>query len=193
MESVEQPNRRLKNTDINSSRICNEYKYSTKSGLEQGPICGDASLGRKSRNRPALTVGYLKSVSPRGVIPDPRGPFTISGSGFSSGAAGVELVKPAPAPAPDCTPDVSTPLAPTERFASRATVSLMLRPALALLRRSAFCSSVRELSGTSAKSPSASTGRSFNLGSIMYLSSPCLTHAGGKLARKEIAPAGLRL
>src|SRR3569833_3979568 len=68
--------------------------------------------------------------------------------------------EPAPAPAPARTPDTSAPCPPTERFASAAIVSLMLKPARGL----AFRAGVSEPARVPGRAASAA---SFNLGSIM--------------------------
>jgi len=75
---------------------------------------------------------------PRGVVPLPRDPETIVGAGELPEVAGVTYVEPAPAPAPALTPDVSTPVAPVERFAFDAMVSLMLSPLRGLVVLNGF-------------------------------------------------------
>src|SRR5438270_9750661 len=102
-------------------------------------------------------------AGPRGVVPEVRGPVTIAGAGDSPAVPAVTVDIPPPTPAPDITPEVSTPRAPVESVVSPAIVSLMLRPA-----RLPFGRSVR--SASLVRFPVASlpvTGTSFNLGSII--------------------------
>jgi len=76
------------------------------------------------------------------------------GAGDTPDLPGVTLAIPAPAPAPAATPEVSTPCPPTERFASLAIVSLILKPALLAFKRLALSSSERDFS----RSPAVSAG-----------------------------------
>ena len=110
---------------------------------------------------------------PSGVVPDPRAPGTMVGAGDSAELPGVVVVIPDPMPDPARTPEVSTPRAPTDRFASPATVSLMLRPARALFSRSAACSSSEADDFGVPALPF--TGTSFNFGSIILDSPNSLT------------------
>jgi len=83
-----------------------------------------------SRCRSAPGFGLaLRPESPRGVVPDDAAPGTTRGAGEPL-SPGLRAVDPAPAPAPDTTPDVSTPCPPTDRLASAAMVSLILSPFL---------------------------------------------------------------
>src|SRR5581483_2612714 len=113
---------------------------------------------------PALSIPPLGLCpvpeSLRGVVPTPRAPGTIFGAGDSPAAPGVVLVIPAPAPAPDSTPEKSAPREPTDKLASRAIVSLMLSPCRGAFPRPAFC----------LLEPGSAA--SFNLGSTIPLNPP---------------------
>ncbi len=106
-------------------------------------------------------------ASDKVVVPLPRPGGTTCGAGEPD-VDGVTDVDPAPAPAPALTPEVSTPFEPTDKLASRAIVSLMLKPC-------AVCEAVRKRSASRARRSSSvksSSGVtiSLNLGSIILMS-----------------------
>jgi hypothetical protein len=102
---------------------------------------------------------------PRAVVPEPRYPGTIWGAGDSPELPVSVSVMPAPTPAPAEVPEVSTPLAPTDKLAFPATVSFMLSPARGFFPLTAPAAAADDCS-------SSGTGNSFSLGSIIYVLSP---------------------